>query len=94
MEHIVEAIDNGASGEELAQLPIPEEYRAAHVLKAEQDMWAGVASADKDPRRSLHVGSVPTPSLAADEAYVAVMASSINFNTVWSSIFEPVSTFG
>ncbi len=94
MQHIVEAIDNGASGEELARLAIPEEYRAAHVLKSEQDMWAGVASADKDPRRSLHVGLVPTPQLAADEAYVAVMASSINFNTVWSSIFEPVSTFG
>ncbi len=94
MQQIVEAIENGASGEDLAHLPIPQEYRAAHVLKAEQDMWAGVASADKDPRRSLHVGSVPTPQLAPDEAYVAVMASSINFNTVWSSIFEPVSTFG
>jgi crotonyl-CoA reductase len=94
MRHIVEAIENGAPGEELAQLPIPDEYRAAHVLKAEQDMWAGVASPDKDPRRSLHVGPVPTPQLAPDEAYVAVMASSINFNTVWSSIFEPVSTFG
>jgi crotonyl-CoA reductase len=57
-------------------------------------MWAGVASKDKDPRRSIHVGEVPTPELAPDEAYVAVMASSINFNTVWSSIFEPVSTFG
>jgi crotonyl-CoA reductase len=94
MQQIVEAIENGASGEDLAHLPIPEEYRAAHVLKAEQDMWVGVASADKDPRCSLHVGSVPTPQLAPDEAYVAVMASSINFNTVWSSIFEPVSTFG
>ena len=41
-------------------------------------------SADKDPRKSLHVGEVPTPELAPDEAYVAVMASSINFNTVWT----------
>jgi crotonyl-CoA reductase len=94
MEHIVEAIESGASGNDLAQLPIPDTYRAAHVLKSEQDMWAGVASTDKDPRRSLHVGPVPTPQLAPDEAFVAVMASSINFNTVWSSIFEPVSTFG
>jgi crotonyl-CoA reductase len=94
MEHIVEAIESGASGEDLAQLPIPDAYRAAHVLKSEQDMWAGVASTDKAPRRSLHVGPVPTPQLAPDEALVAVMASSINFNTVWSSIFEPVSTFG
>lgn len=94
MEHIAEAIENGSSDDELAQLPIPDEYRAAHVLKGDQEMWAGVASVDKDPRRSLHVGHVPTPQLAPDEAYVAVMASSINFNTVWTTIFEPVSTFG
>ncbi len=36
----------------------------------------------------------PLPELAPDEAYVAVMASSINFNTVWTSIFEPLPTFG
>jgi crotonyl-CoA reductase len=94
MKHIVEAIENGATGDDLAHLTIPDEYRAAHVLKAEQEMWQGVASADKDPRRSLHIGHVPTPELAPDEAFVAVMASSINFNTVWTTIFEPVSTFG
>ena len=94
MEDIVEAIENGAPSDELAQLAIPDQYRAAHVLKADQEMWAGVASVDKDPRRSLHIGYVPTPELAPDEAFVAVMASSINFNTVWTSIFEPVSTFG
>jgi crotonyl-CoA reductase len=94
MEHIVEAIENGATGDELAQMQIPGEYRAAHVLKAEQDMWAGVRSVDKDPRISLHIGHVPTPELAPDEAFIAVMASSINFNTVWTTIFEPVSTFG
>jgi crotonyl-CoA reductase len=37
---------------------------------------------------------VPIPKIAPDEAVVAVMASSINFNTVWSSIFEPLPTFG
>ena len=54
--------------------------------------WAcstGLASEDKDPRKSLHVGEVAVPELAPDEAYVAVMASAINFNTVWTSIFEP-----
>ena len=34
------------------------------------------------------------PELAPDEAVIAVMASSINFNTVWTSIFEPLPTFG
>jgi len=94
MQEILDAIESGASSEEIAALPIPESYRAAHVLRAEQDMWEGVESADKDPRRSLHVGEVPTPELAPDEVYLAVMASSINFNTVWTSIFEPLPTFG
>ena len=44
--------------------------------------------------RSLHVDEVAMPELAPDEAYVAVMASAINFNTVWTSIFEPLPTFG
>ena len=94
MEKILEAIQAGASGDEIAALPLPEAYRAALVKKDEMAMWEGVASEDKDPRRSLHVEEVARPELAPDEAYVAVMASSINFNTVWTSIFEPLPTFG
>ncbi|MFL6204474.1 MAG: crotonyl-CoA carboxylase/reductase [Acidimicrobiales bacterium] len=94
MQEILDAIEGGASGDDIAALPIPESYRAAHVLRDEQSMWEGVESADKDPRKSLHVGEVPTPELAPDEVYLAVMASSINFNTVWTSIFEPLPTFG
>ncbi len=94
MQPFLDAIQSGASGDEIANLPIPESYRAAHVLRSEQTMWDGVASEDKDPRKSLHIGEVPTPELAPDEVYLAVMASSINFNTVWTSIFEPLPTFG
>ena len=36
---------------------------------------------------------MPVPELAPGEALVAVMASAINYNTVWTSIFEPISTF-
>jgi crotonyl-CoA reductase len=93
MDQILHAVESGASGEEIAALPLPESYRAAHVRRAEQDMWEGVPSEQKDPRKSLHVGEVATPELAPDEVYLAVMASSINFNTVWTSIFEPLSTF-
>ena len=57
-------------------------------------MFEGLASRDKDPRQSLHVEDVALPELGPGEAYVAVMASAINYNTVWTSIFEPVSTFG
>ncbi len=57
-------------------------------------MFEGMPSQEKDPRRSLHIEEVALPELAPDEAYIAVMASSINFNTVWTSIFEPLPTFG
>jgi crotonyl-CoA reductase len=94
MRAILEAISAGASGDELAAIPLPESYRAAFVRKDETAMFDGVASADKDPRLSLHVDAVAVPELAPDEAYIAVMASCINFNTVWTSIFEPLPTFG
>ena len=94
MQHILAAIMANATSDEFASLAIPDRYRAAFVLKDEQEMWAGVKSADRDPRQSLHIGDVATPVLAPDEVYVAVMASSINFNTVWSALFEPISTFG
>ncbi|HEC09073.1 MAG TPA: crotonyl-CoA carboxylase/reductase [Acidimicrobiales bacterium] len=93
MREIAEAILAGAGSEEIGALPIPESYRAAYVKRDEIAMFEGVESRDKDPRLSLHVGEVETPELAPDEVYLAVMASSINFNTVWSSIFEPIPTF-
>jgi crotonyl-CoA reductase len=94
VSEILDAVRNGASGEALAEMPLPATTRAAFVLRSEQDMFEGVASKDKDPRKTLHVDEVPLPELAPDEVYLAVMASSINFNTVWTSIFEPMSTFG
>src|SRR5882757_8642982 len=78
----------------IGSLPVPDSYRAVTVHKDETEMFAGQDSGDKDPRRSLHVEDVPTPEPGPGEALVAVMASAINYNTVWTSIFEPLSTFG
>ena len=94
MQAFLDAILAGATGADLAAIPLPESYRAAFVRKDDIGMFEGLASADKDPRKSLHVDEVPTPELAPDEVVLAVMASSINFNTVWTSIFEPLPTFG
>jgi crotonyl-CoA reductase len=77
----------------LAELPLPATYRGQVVLADEVGMFDGIASRDKDPRKSLHLHEVATPELGPGEAIVAVMASAINYNTVWTSIFEPVSTF-
>jgi crotonyl-CoA reductase len=95
VKHILDAIMAGdTSSEEYADLEIPESYRAAFVQKDEVDMFEGLPSKEKDPRKSLHVDQVALPELGPGEALVAVMASAINYNTVWTSIFEPVSTFG
>src|SRR6202049_4543101 len=94
MRAILEAISAGATGDDLVAIPLPESYRGAVVRKDETSMFDGMSSADKDPRLSLHVDDVAVPELAPDEAYIAVMASAINFNTVWTSIFEPLPTFG
>jgi crotonyl-CoA reductase len=95
VQHILDAIQAGdTSSEDFANLDLPESYRAVTVHKDEVDMFEGLESRDKDPRKSLHLDEVPLPELGPGEAFVAVMASAINYNTVWTSIFEPVSTFG
>ena len=74
MDEILAAIQAGASGDELAALPIPESYRAAFVRRDETEMFEGVESSEKDPTKSIHIDDVPTPELAPDEVYLAVMA--------------------
>ncbi|MGC9670197.1 crotonyl-CoA carboxylase/reductase [Planosporangium sp. 12N6] len=77
----------------VAGLPVPDTYRGVVVRADEANMFEGMPTRDKDPRKSLHVQEVPTPELGPGEAIIAVMASAINYNTVWTSIFEPLSTF-
>lgn len=91
MDALAEAVLAGASPEELIREDMPDEYLAAYLHQEDADMFGDVP--DKDVRRSLRVGQVPVPELAPDEAIVAVMASSINYNTVWSAMFEPLPTF-
>ncbi|MFE3590621.1 crotonyl-CoA carboxylase/reductase [Streptomyces niveus] len=91
MDVLAQAALRGAPPEELATLPVPDQFRAAHTRVEDVGMFHGVA--DKDVRKSLHVGEVPMPELAPDEVLIAVMASSVNYNTVWSGIFEPLPTF-
>jgi len=95
VQKILDTILSGtATTEDYAALEIPEHYTGVTVHADEVEMFEGVPSREKDPRQSLHIEEIPTPELAPGEALVAVMASAINYNTVWTSIFEPVSTFG
>ncbi len=95
MQEILNAIlADETSGEDFANLQLPSSYQAATVHKDEIAMFEGLESREKDPRKSLHVEDVALPELGPGEALVAVMASAINYNTVWTSIFEPLPTFG
>ncbi|MFJ5725457.1 crotonyl-CoA carboxylase/reductase [Streptomyces sp. NPDC093149] len=95
MDEIISALlSEDATAQDFAGLRLPESYRGAVVRKEDTGMFEGMSSADKDPRKSLHLQDVPTPEPGPGEALVAVMASAVNYNTVWSSIFEPLPTFG
>ncbi|ABD10382.1 crotonyl-CoA carboxylase/reductase [Frankia casuarinae] len=95
MKEIRSAILAGDTPKEaFTSLRVPETYRGVVVRKEDVNIFSGLASRDKDPRRSLHLDEVATPEIGPGEALVAVMASSINYNTVWTSVFEPLPTFG
>ncbi|MER5886593.1 crotonyl-CoA carboxylase/reductase [Streptomyces sp. NPDC001941] len=95
MEEIISALlSEDATPRDFAGLRLPDSYRGAVVRKEDTGMFDGMDTRDKDPRKSLHLQDVPVPEPSAGEALVAVMASSVNYNTVWTSIFEPLPTFG
>jgi crotonyl-CoA reductase len=89
MQEILDAINAGATGDDIANVPLPEAFRGAHVLRSEADMWEGVESWDKDPRKSLHVGEIPMPELAPDEVVIANMAPAMHRTSTWSGPTPP-----
>src|SRR3954451_15395686 len=93
MNELLDAVRADADAAELLACPLPESYRAAFVRREDEGMFADATdAADKDVSRSLHVGDVPMPEIAPDEVLLAVMASAVNYNTVWTAMFEPVPT--
>jgi crotonyl-CoA reductase len=91
VDELSAAVLSGASPEELLSCPTPETFTAACLRRADEDMF--VDADDCDVRQTIHVDKVSVPELAPDEVLVAVLASAINYNTVWSATFKPRSTF-
>ncbi|MHC4376934.1 MAG: crotonyl-CoA carboxylase/reductase [Planctomycetota bacterium] len=87
------AVLAGADAAELARCPAPTSTLGLCLRKSEETQFDGVPESEIDVRQSLHLDEVPLPELAPDEALVAVMAGALNYNTVWSAMFRPVSTF-
>src|SRR6266542_264061 len=95
MKEILDAILNSDSlTDDLAAIPLPTAYRAVTLHRDEEHMFDGTDASARDPRKSLHVEEVPVPELGLGEALVAVMASAVNYNTVWSSIFSFLRRYG
>jgi crotonyl-CoA reductase len=88
---MVEALAQEASAQELATHRTPPTTLAAYLSREDEGIFGD--EPDKDVRKSIHVGDVPLPELAPDEVLLGVMASAINYNTVWSAMFEPIPTF-
>ncbi len=94
MKEILDTIlDPGSQPADFAVLPLPESYRAVTLHRDEEHMFDGIHTRDRDPASPCTRGGGAGPELGPGEAIVAVMASAINYNTVWSSIFSPVSSF-
>jgi crotonyl-CoA reductase len=95
VQKILDAILSGtATGPTTLALDIPDPTARSTVHKDEVGDVRGLSPPRRTPAASLHVEDVALPELGPGEALVAVMASAVNYNTVWTSIFEPVSTFG
>jgi crotonyl-CoA reductase len=89
---LVEAMTSEVNNaEQLRGCELPSSYLAAYLSREDEEVFADAT--DKDVRRSIRLGEVPMPQLAPDEVLLAVMASAINYNTVWSAMFEPIPTF-
>ncbi|MGH9278862.1 MAG: crotonyl-CoA carboxylase/reductase [Acidimicrobiales bacterium] len=85
LEELRAALAGGATGSalasELAGLPLPDTFRAVVVRQPEED-----------PADALRVEDVPVPPIAPDEVLLAVMASGLNYTTVWAALGWPVPT--
>ncbi len=87
------AVISGAPASEFRGLPLPRTHRAAVTRRTDVERASAIPPDERDLAEFLHVEEVPTPDPAPDEVLVAVAASSINYNTVWSATFTPVPTF-
>ncbi len=94
LKDIVELIEaDKSTAEDFINTKIPESMAGVMVRRCDIDIFNGKSFAEKDPRESLKIEEVPIPELGPNEVLVAVMAGSINYNNVWTSLFEPAPGF-
>jgi crotonyl-CoA reductase len=82
-----------AKSEDFANIQLPRTVPAVTVHRSEAKMFEGLDFEEKDPRKSLHIDEVELPPMGPSDVLIAVMASAMNYNTVWTSIFQPAPVF-
>jgi crotonyl-CoA reductase len=94
IKKLIEMIENDkTTTEDYANFILPDSMNALVTLKEEEKIFEDLETQEKDISKTLHYKEVPIPEVGDDEVLVAVMASGINHNTVWSATFEPLPTF-
>lgn len=93
-QSIIELIEYGKSKpEDFANIKLPTTMPAITVHKSESKMFDGLEFNERDPRKSLHIDEVELPPVGPTDVLAAVMAAAINYNNVWTAIFEPAPGF-
>ncbi len=85
--------NEGARADDFANAPLPEAMWAVTLHQEDEERVKRMPRSEKDPASNVYYEQVPLPPLQQGEVLVAVMASGINHNTVWSALFEPLSNF-
>lgn len=94
LQNLLDLIESTDSKpEDFANAKLPGSMKAVTVHRSEENMFDGLSFRERDPHRSLHMDEVAIPDVGPNEVLVAVMASSVNFNNVWTSTFLPAPAF-
>lgn len=81
------------SADDYANLPVPASMSALTLQAEDEERAQLIDPMQRKPSQFVHYGQVPTPIPGVGEVLVAVMAAGINYNNVWSSVFQPGSPF-
>ncbi len=73
--------------------PIPEAMRALVLLREDEQRMRSLPEEKLHGFATLHYRDIPVPRPGVGEVLVAVMAASLNYNTLWSARHEPMSPF-
>ncbi len=89
---LAELLDD-ATAADIQALPMPATMKAIVLRREDERRLRALPPEERQHATTLHLADVPVPEPEAGEVLVAVMAASLNYNTLWSARHEPMSPF-